>query len=160
MIARFELSRRFKRPVISVRCGGGVFLALIDTGAVVPVCTLESDEIAALGARLLRDGINISGIGGVSKGSLYHMDIPFSIFRYIDLPVIRIDEPSMPFDFIFSATMFTGFRYVIDTQAHALTIETCANETKFHLRIADNIGGFRVLIAEQEGTASRVWPAA
>ena len=149
MIARFELSRRFQRPVINIQCGGETFVALIDTGAIVPVCTLGADEIAALGASFLRKGVNISGTGGVSKGSLYRMDIPFSIFRYADLPVIRIDEPSMPFDFIFSATMFTGFRYVIDTHAHALTIDTCSNETELHLRIADNMGGFRVLIAEQ-----------
>ncbi|MBQ9565179.1 MAG: hypothetical protein IJU98_06280 [Synergistaceae bacterium] len=155
MIARFELSRRFLRPVIHIQCGGGTFLALIDTGAVVPVCTLEADEIAALGARPLRKGINISGIGGVSKGSLYRIDIPFSIFSYIDLSVIRIDEPNMPFDFIFSATMFTGFRYAIDTQAHVLTLDTCSNETELHLRIADHNGDFRVLISGQDETAAR-----
>ena len=55
----------------------------------------------------------------------------------------------MPFDFIFSATMFTGFRYVIDTQAHALTIETCSDETNLRMRVADNMGGFRVLISGQ-----------
>ncbi len=149
MIARFELSRRFQRPVVNVQCGGETFLALIDTGAVIPVCTLEADEIVALGARFLKNDVNISGIGGVSKGNLYRMDIPFSIFRYVDLPVISINEPSMPFDFIFSATMFTGFRYVIDTLAHTLAIDTCSNETELHLRVADNMGGFRVLIAER-----------
>jgi len=148
MIARFELSRRFQRPVINVQCGGETFFALIDTGAIVPVCTLEADEIAALGARFLRKGVNISGIGGVSQGSLYRMDIPFSIFRYVDLPVIRIDDPGMPFDFIFSATMFTGFRYAVDTQFHVLTIDTRSNETELHLRVADNMGSFRVLITE------------
>ena len=149
------MSRRFQRPIINVKCGGEVFLALIDTGAVVPVCTLEADEIAALGARFLRDGVNISGIGGTAKGSLYRMDIPFSIFRYVDLPVIRIDEPNMPFDFIFSATMFTGFRYAIDTQAHVLSIDTGSNETELHLRTADNKGGFRVFITGQDETAPR-----
>lgn len=41
MIARFELSRRFQRPVVNVQCGGETFLALIDTGAFIPVCTDE-----------------------------------------------------------------------------------------------------------------------
>ena len=145
MIASFKLNKRFRRPVINVVCGGEICPALLDTGANFPVFTLGQRKMDEMGGRSMRHEINFGGFGGGCRGILYRVEVDFGSFRYADLPVICAYNANMPFAFIFSATMFTGFSYTIDDAARTLTVNTNTDDADLRMRINDGLGGFRIL---------------
>ncbi len=145
MIASFNLDRRFRRPVINVINSGKIYPALIDTGAAVPVFTLGIKKISDFGGKLCRENVSFGGFGGTSSGDLYRIDLSLGILKYAGLPVICVHNSEMPFAFILSATMFTGFSYTVDDAAHIFTIDTKTDNRELHLRIRDKEGGFRIL---------------
>ena len=145
MIAKFELNRKFKRPAINVINGGKIYPALIDTGAAVPVFTLGRKQISVFHGKLCKENIRFGSFGGVCNGDLYRVNIELGVLRYIALPVICVHNAEMPFAFIFSATMFTGFLYTIDDANHIFTVDTKTDDIELHLRIRDNEGGFTIL---------------
>ncbi len=159
MIVRFNLDRRFRRPVINVMNKGKIYPALIDTGAAVPVFTLGVNKISAFDGRLCRENVSFTGFGGVCRGNYYRINLELGILKYIDLPVICVHDSEMPFAFIFSATMFTGFSYTIDDARHIFTIDTMTGGRELRLRIRDKTGGFRILaISEDNGIDARYEP--
>ncbi|MBQ4401851.1 MAG: hypothetical protein IJJ91_09350 [Synergistaceae bacterium] len=142
---KFNLDERFRRPVINIRKGKEIYSALIDTGAEIPVFTLGREKIAAFSGKLCRGNVSFSGFGGICNGDLYRIDVELGILRYISLPIICIHNSEMPFAFIFSATMFTGFSYIIDDAVRTFTIDTHTDTKELRLRIRDNVGGFKIL---------------
>ena len=146
MIVQFSLSSHFRRPVVNLIHGGDTYPSLIDTGANIPVFTLGERKLAGFNARFVRKGVAFGGFGGDCSGDLYRIDLDFGAFRYVDLPIICTHDPTMPFAFILSATMFTGFAYTIDDAARTLTVDTHTDETDLRFRIHDGAGGFRVLV--------------
>ena len=148
MIATFNLDRRFKRPVINVMNHGKIYPALIDTGAAVPVFTLGRNKIYAFNGKLCKENIRFGGFGGDSCGDLYRLNVELGTLKYIDLPVICVHNSEMPFAFIFSATMFTGFSYTIDDDAHIFTVDTRTDSRELHLRIRDEAGGFTIFVGK------------
>ena len=150
MIVQFSLSSHFRRPVVNIVHGGDTYPSLIDTGANIPVFTLGARRLADFDARLVGERAAFGGFGGGCTGALYRIDLDVGAFRYVDLPMICTHDPTMPFAFILSATMFTGFAYTIDDAARTLTVDTRTDETDLLFRIHDGAGGFRVLVGTKE----------
>lgn len=150
MNIRLDLIRKFQRPVVYVSVNGIQHLALLDTGAQVPVFIGNSEMIARLGGRHIQSDGWFSGFGGRCSGAMYQIDMDMGGFVYQDLPVLQTDDMNMPFSFILSATMFSGFNYLIDDRHKVLTINTFEEAATRRLRAADSSGTIHVLAETEE----------
>lgn len=146
MLARFELSRHFQRPVVDIVVGGKICTALIDTGAVFPVYTLGAAELKKIGGVFEKTGVPIGGLGGRCIGDLYRIDLRLGCLHYPSMPIVCIEDSGMLFEFIFSVSMMSGFRYTIDDDERSLTIDTKSDATDLHLHVRDSSGTIHVLI--------------
>lgn len=107
------LLKKYERPIIKLYN----LSALIDTGAVIPVFSIDPSIIAKyFEIKLVVSNQFIGGFGGLEKGSVYSI----SEFRIGDLTfenfeVFVPDEPKFRFPFLLSATVFYGMDYEFDT---------------------------------------------
>lgn len=76
---------------------------------------------------------------------MHRIDLRLGILKYAGLPVICVRNSEMPFAFILSATMFTGFSYTVDDAVHVFTVDTKTDDRELHLRIRDKEGEFKIL---------------
>lgn len=145
MNIRLELIRRFQRPVIYVTVGGVPRLALLDTGAQVPVYIGDSRSIVRMGGQLMERGSSFSGFGGRCTGDMYRIDMDIGGFVFRDLPVMQTAAIDMPFQFILSAPMFSGYSCLIDDRNKVLSVNTYDDKGSRRLRVADQCGMIHVL---------------
>lgn len=112
--AIFKLDRSFERPTIKLSSN---MLALLDTGAYIPVWT---DDVLLLKefyhATLQKERFEFSGFGGKTYGDLYRVHFTMGKLSYPAMPIIASAEfADAPFSVILSATMLHGLIYEIDT---------------------------------------------
>lgn len=144
MNIRLDLIRRFQRPVIRVGVGGVEHLALLDTGAQVPVYVGGSQFLMRIGGKLIGKDRSFSGFGGRCSGDIYKIDLDMGGFMFRDLPVMQTTTIDMPFKFILSAPMFSGFSYLIDDRQKILTVNTHDASSSRHIRVIDKDGHIHV----------------
>ena len=134
------------RPIIDNIYGG---MALIDTGAEIPVCTLPVEILKKVfHAELKVENAPITGFGGRDYGSIYILEA----FRWNQLvfPFIPIFVPNnkhnIQFRWIFSASMLDRLEYHINMKKHVLTIYVPDDESlERRLHIYDKNGKLHVL---------------
>ena len=108
-----SLLQKYERPIIKLYN----LSALIDTGAVIPVFSIDPDIIAKYFETklILKDG-SISGFGGDERGSVYSIkNFKIGDLIFNDFEVFVPHEPRLKFPFLLSATLFYGMSYEIDT---------------------------------------------
>ena len=144
------LSTMFQRPVIQLIKFHGL-LAMIDTGAKVPVWMNDENKLQELGAVKKKDVVPLGGIGGMVKGVLY--EIP--VFQLGDLiyPCMRIiaHRSNFPVPVLLPATMFNNLIYEINNKTHRLNITVPDDESYIrNLTIKDENGHLRVFCSSAE----------
>lgn len=137
MIAKFILTDDYRRPVFTFRVGNRHYSALLDTGAEIPVFTLGPAMMRDIGGSFVTSDAWFTGFGGRITGDLYRIDIKIGSIKYRSLPVICIHDPTMKFEFILPATLFTGFCYTINDNAKMLTVDTLSSATEYRFKAAD-----------------------
>lgn len=145
MILQFDLLPKFQRPVIALDFGDFTQTALVDTGALVPVFTDDTEILLALGGKLECENVKIGGVGGKANGDLYRIDLKLGKVTFKSLPIVCTSLPSMPFPFILSATMFSDFNYMIDNEKHKLVVDTRTDDSVKNLRYKSKNGNWIVL---------------
>lgn len=146
----FILSTRFQRPVIQLKDFHGL-LAMIDTGAKVPVWMNGESKLRELGAVKKRDKVPLGGIGGTIQGALY--EIP--VFRlgglvYPNMGIIA-HRSDFPVPVLLPATMFHGLIYEINNKTHRLNITVPDDESiSRSLTIRDEDGRLCVFCSSAE----------
>ena len=136
------------RPIIELDLFPGC-LALIDTGAVIPVWTGEESKLKALeGVRSLDKQGTFSGFGGYSKGNLYEMTLNFGGLYYINLPIIASRMKDVSWHMVLPATIFDGMRYTIDNIQGMAIFEASDNQPVRHLKYQNRNGGMHILSQE------------
>ena len=120
------LESQFWRPMI--RLYGK--LALIDTGAIVPVISMSKDMLnMRFHAKLIRDNVSISGFGGgKSYGNIYSLsDFYINTMRFAIMECFVPYERDKEFPLILSVSLFYHTHY-----------EFRADEGKMIIRIPDD----------------------
>lgn len=107
------LKKNYQRPVIELYN----LSTLIDTGAVIPVFSMEISNIKKYfeTTLILSDGV-IGGFDGIVRGSVYsvkNFQVGELIFNDFEVFVPR--EPKVKYPFLLSATLFYGMEYTFDT---------------------------------------------
>ena len=120
----FPLEFSAGRPLIALEHFHNL-LALIDTGASIPVWAAEEGLLTEFfHPRLVRENVAYSGFGGATEGNLYRIDFKLGDICYPDLPIVTGRGFELaPFDMIISATMLEGFLYQIDTVKKNMLIQ-------------------------------------
>ena len=107
------LLRQYERPIIKLYN----LSAMIDTGAVIPVFSIDPDIIQKyFKTKLILENQFIGGFGGLEKGSVYSIS-EFKIGELIfeDFEVFVPLKPKFAYPFLLSATLFYGMDYEFDT---------------------------------------------
>ena len=107
------LKKDYEHPVIELYNPS----TLIDTGAIIPVFSLEVSNIKKYFdiKLVLQDGF-IGGFDGIFRGSVYsikNFEVGKLIFNDFEVFVPR--EPKVKYPFLLSATLFYGMDYEFDT---------------------------------------------
>ena len=107
------LKKDYERPVIELYN----LSTLIDTGAIIPVFSMEVSNIKKYFdiKLVLQDGF-IGGFDGIVRGSVYsikNFEVGKLIFNDFEVFVPR--EPKVKYPFLLSATLFYGMDYEFDT---------------------------------------------
>jgi len=120
-----DMVPEYQQPMIYVYN----MVALIDTGAIVPVFTMSKEFIEkGFNAKLLLEEAQFGSFSGEIHGSVYSVPkFKVGSFLFEPLEVFLPNEPSLHFPFLLSATMFYGFAYEFDTI-----------NNKFIVRLKDN----------------------
>lgn len=132
------------RPIIELNLFAGC-LAMIDTGAEIPVWVGEEEQLAAL------DGVSstgvrssIDGFGGASEGNVYRMTWEFEGLHYIEMPVVACKMKNISWDIVLPATMFDGMRYTVDNIRGEMVFEIQDNQTVRHLKLLGKDGSIHI----------------
>ena len=146
-----ELVENMSRPMISDYYGG---LALIDTGAEIPVCTLPpSILVSEFNATLRVERTSITGFGGNDYGSVYNLEmLRFKDLIYPNIPVfVPENKDALSFRWILSAAMFDHLEYTLNMKDYTITINIPDDESNIrNLRIHDKDGKLHVLCESGE----------
>ena len=114
------LKKDYQRPVIELYN----LSTLIDTGAIIPVFSMEVSNIKKYFdiKLVLQDGI-IGGFDGFVKGSVYSIK-NFQVGELIfnDFEVFVPVKPTLQFSFLLSATLFYGMSYEVDNINEKFTV--------------------------------------
>ena len=106
------LKKDYERPVIELYN----LSTLIDTGAIIPVFSMEVSNIKKYFdiKLVLQDGF-IGGFDGIVRGSVYSIK-NFEVGKLIfnDFEVFVPKKPRLQYPFLLSATLFHGINYEID----------------------------------------------
>ena len=107
------LQKKHERPIIKLYN----LSALIDTGAVIPVFSIDPDIIGKyFEIKLILETGFIDGFGGFERGSVYSIkNFKVGDLIFDDFEVFVPDEPKINFPFLLSATLFYGMDYEFDT---------------------------------------------
>ena len=99
-------------------------LALIDTGAGIPVITLPEDKVLSMGGKLKQKDINVRGLSHSSnKGSLYQFkNFKLGDVMYVELDVAVVPDDKSPYNMLLSSTMFRDMIYEIDDLNHRFNV--------------------------------------
>lgn len=142
---KLDLLRWYSRPVIKLY---GVE-ALIDTGAEIPVFSLEEQVLRRLfNAELLLKNGSVRGFGGEFRGSIYQLyDFRIEELYYPKIRVLVPNDLSNGFfRMILSASMFHNLSCNIDFKNHQLTIVVPDNESlQRDIRVLDGQGREHIL---------------
>lgn len=134
------------RPIIENFYGG---LALIDTGADIPVCSLpEAILMKLFDAELKIKHINISGFGGEEYGNVYTIKLlQFKNLIYPNIPVfVPKNMHGLKFRWILSATMFDRLEYSFNMKRYTMTVNIPDDESNVkNLRVYDTNGNLHIL---------------
>ena len=107
------LKKNYERPVIELYG----LSTLIDTGAIIPVFSMEVSNIKRyFDVTLVLDDGFIGGLDGVARGSVYsikNFEVGKLIFKDFEFFVPR--ESRIKYSFLLSATLFYGMDYEFDT---------------------------------------------
>ena len=101
-----------QRPVIKLYGND----AIIDTGAVIPMVSLSPELVKlAWNAELVKENIEIGGIGGKAEGDIYTLH-NFEIygFKFNNLDVFIPKIPDTKYIYLLSCTMFYGTDFSFD----------------------------------------------
>lgn len=147
MILNLDISQQ--RPVVLL---SNNLMALLDTGAFVPVWTDDEELLKKLyNAEFVKSDVPLSGFGGTTKGNLYKATMTIGDLIYPNMHIIANSELNTSFSMIISATMFSGLIYEIDTKNHKLNITIPNDESRIrNLRIQDSNGKLHVLCSSAE----------
>ncbi|MCM1267880.1 MAG: hypothetical protein NC302_08250 [Bacteroidales bacterium] len=133
------------RPIIELDLFPGC-LALIDTGAVIPVWTGEEEKLATLkGVSFTGKRETFGSFGSVNEGNVYEMTWMFGNLHYIGMPIIAYRMEKLGCQIILPATMFGGMRYTIDNIRRELIIESGDNQPVRNLKVLDSDGKTHIL---------------
>ena len=107
------LKKMYERPVIKLYR----LSTLIDTGAVIPVFSIEPAIIEKyFDTKLILETGFIGGFGGREKGSVYSIkNFEIGELKFKDFDVFVPNKPKLRFPFLLSATLFYGMDYQFDT---------------------------------------------
>lgn len=134
------------RPIIANYYGG---LALIDTGAEIPVCTLPVMVLEKMfQAELRMRNASITGFGGDDYGDIYTIGtIELQGIIYPNIPVfVPRRNRILGFRWILSATMLDRLEYNINMKTHTMTINIPDDESNVrNLRLYDKDGKIHIL---------------
>lgn len=123
-MAKIEIPtlEKYQRPIIKLYG----HRALIDTGAVIPMISLEAEELQEkFAAQMILGHQFIGGIGGRSSGDVYRL----SEFRIGEISFAPFDvfvpyDPLLKYPILLGAPMFYGMFYGFDTEENKFVIET------------------------------------
>ena len=133
------------RPIVDDLYGG---MALIDTGAEIPVCTLPVATLKDLFEAEIRvQNTQITGFGGKDVGDVYSLkEFRFNNLIYPHLPVYVPRKCNFQFRWILSASMFDQLEYSINMKMHILTVTIPGDESpERRLHVYDRNGKLHVL---------------
>lgn len=121
-----KLNPNLRRPVTYV----DGMAALIDTGAEIPVLSVDKDYIIqGLNGKCILEECSIGGFGGECKGKVYEIEkLELGKLIFPNIKVFVPDDKIDGFDLIISATMLYGLEYDINTKTHSLTITVPQDE--------------------------------
>lgn len=133
------------RPLIMVTANNKNIVALVDTGAEVPVFTKEEDLLQALGFKRLDGKHLLEGFGGsgvlcnIYSGTIRIGNIIYPNFRILAGPKRK------GFGIVLSASMFSEFSMTIDNLSSTFILENNSNQTCYNITIRDDSGNSTVL---------------
>ena len=107
------LKKKYERPIIEIYG----LSALIDTGAVIPVFSIEPAIIKKFfDTKLILETGFIGGIGGFERGSVYSIkNFEIGDLKFNNFETFVPFNPRIRFPFLLSATLFYGMDYEFDT---------------------------------------------
>jgi len=117
-----NLNEKYHRPMISLYNK----LTLIDTGAIIPVVSMNKIVLDILfNAKLLKDNISIGGFGGGrATGGIYSLsNFCIKNFHFKTLECFVPHEPSKDFSIILSAPLFYDTDYEFKPREHKFVIK-------------------------------------
>lgn len=142
----YNLEKGTNRPIIKLDDIFPGCTALLDTGAIIPVWTKDTELLKKLGAVLHAKDVKFSGFGGETKGDLYKMNLKLGNIIYPGLPIVVHNDDEIPGYFIFSATMFKDMIYTIDDIAKKIILIFKDNQVCRNLSVVDTEGKIKVLV--------------
>lgn len=115
------------------------FTSILDTGAILPVFSVYPIVLEkVLNAELVLKDTSITGFGGEDPGSLYlTRNFKLGDLLFKELEFFAPKEIKLKFPFLFSATMFYGTAYEIDTIHNLFNVTLKDNdnmERKFKIK--------------------------
>lgn len=123
-MARIEIPMmaKYQRPIIKLYNKQ----TLIDTGAVIPMLSMDADDIEArFSAEKLLIGHTVGGIGGSSRGDVYRLgEFKVGDITYAPFDAFVPYEPSIKYPILLGAPLFYGMFYGFDTVNSKFIIET------------------------------------
>lgn len=147
-----ELNDEMQRPVVYLENWHGLN-ALLDTGAIFPIWTVDEGILIELGGKSVKRDVNFAGFGGEAIGNLYQ--IPYITVGRLTFPRMHIIayklKEDVPYHIILSATMFRHLRYEIDDKKHCLNVSIPDGEGLVrNLVIEDKEGKLHVLCQSEK----------
>ena len=123
-MARIEIPmlEKYQRPIIELYD----FRTLIDTGAVIPMFSMQIKELQRnFAAEKLLEHHTIGGIGGETMGDVYRLE-EFKIgeLTYAPFDTFVPYEPSLKYPILLGAPLFHGMFYGFDTAKSKFVVET------------------------------------
>ena len=146
------LHRNRQRPVIILTQYYNM-LALLDTGAIIPVWTgglrvLESNFTV----RLIKYNVTFNGFGGKALGDLYRISkFELGCLKYYSLPIIVVQGmENLGVQMILSATMFSNLNYTIKNKEKVLSVDIGNEILERHLEVKDSEGHLHILCTDSQ----------
>lgn len=141
-----KLDKDARRPIAELDWFDGC-LAMIDTGAIIPVWTSTDNSLIELGATLERKDVSFGGFGGEAVGNQYRINFKLGNIIYVDMPIIAKQMNDLSCHMVLSATLFEKMIYTIDDINKKLEIKIFDNQPVRNLRLSNDKGGVSVYLA-------------
>lgn len=141
-----NLDEDIDRPVI---VSDNLLIALVDTGASVPVWTGDVNIlIDRLHAVLINDRAELSGFGGSELSVAYKIpSLTLSDITFRNVPIVVSTKlGNVPFNIILCASMFSGMIYQFDTINNKMRIYIPDNRTDRTFKVKNSNGKYHIFI--------------